>query len=143
MRERDGTTEQQVKIQTDSCKAQGQARSSINHRLYSSQRASTLCSVCYYRSQPLKEPVSRMHLPRYLQLSSRNNSRVSMSLSFAGDTMHGLNVVGIPGLPPPLLPTNLSHTWSLIAIAGFCLTSLSQVKQALTSRFRRSKKGSN
>lgn len=55
--------------------------------------------------------------------------------------MHGLNVVGIPGLPPPLLPTNLSHTWSLIAIAGFCLTSLSQVKKALTSRFRRSKKG--
>ena len=81
-----------------------------------------------------------MHLPRYLQLSSRNNSRVAMSLAFAGATMHGLNVINVPGLSLPLLPANLSHTWSLIAIAGFCLTSLSQVKGALTRRFRRSKK---
>jgi hypothetical protein len=67
------------------------------------------------------------------------NSRIiqNTGISFAvlGTSMHVLNVAN-------LMSPSLSHTWSAIAILGFCLTASSQTRGALLkgmSRVRRRK----
>jgi hypothetical protein len=59
------------------------------------------------------------------------NSKIiqTTGVSFAvlGTTMHVLNVAN-------LMSPSLSHTWSAIAILGFCLTASSQTKGMLAGK---------
>jgi hypothetical protein len=59
------------------------------------------------------------------------NSRIiqSAGVSFAvlGTTMHLLNVAN-------LVSPALSHTWSAIAVVGFCLTASSQIRGTIMGR---------
>ena len=59
------------------------------------------------------------------------NTRIiqSTGVSFAvlGTTMHVLNVVN-------LMSPSLSHTWSAVAILGFCLTASSQIRGVVTGK---------
>lgn len=65
------------------------------------------------------------------------NSKIiqSAGVSFAvlGTSMHVLNVVN-------LMSPSLSHTWSAIAIVGFCLTASSQTKGILAWKIPRIKR---
>lgn len=65
------------------------------------------------------------------------NSKIiqSAGVSFAvlGTSMHVLNVAN-------LMSPSLSHTWSAIAIIGFCLTASSQTKGMLAGKIPRIKR---
>lgn len=53
-----------------------------------------------------------------------------LSFAIAGTGMHLLNIASAT-------PPQVSHAWSAIAIIGFFLTSLSQLKENLLSRLAR------
>jgi hypothetical protein len=59
-----------------------------------------------------------------------------VSFAIAGTTMHVLNVAN---LMSPLW----SHTWSAIAIVGFCLTASSQTGSMLAGKMLRIRKRGN
>jgi hypothetical protein len=63
----------------------------------------------------------------------RNNDIVrntGLSFAIAGTGMHFLNIASVT-------TPQLSHTWSAIAIAGFFLTSLSQMKESWLLRLKK------
>lgn len=65
-----------------------------------------------------------------LALLVRNSKIIqNTGVSFAvlGTTMHVLNVAN-------LMSPTLSHTWSAIAILGFCLTASSQIRGTLIGK---------
>lgn len=71
-----------------------------------------------------------------LALLVRNSKIIqSTGVSFAvlGTTMHVLNVAN-------LMSPTMSHTWSAIAILGFCLTASSQVRGTLIGKMPRLKR---
>lgn len=74
-----------------------------------------------------------------LALFVRNSKIIQgTGISFAalGTTMHVLNVTN-------LMSPSLSHTWSAVAIAGFCLTASSQIREILSEQILRARKHKN
>lgn len=64
---------------------------------------------------------------RFFVRNSKIIQTTGVSFAVLGTTMHVLNVAD-------LMSPSLSHTWSAIAIVGFCLTASSQTKGMLTGK---------